>query len=443
MDSENQVKVSEEAVEVVGTVEPVQLPPLEVSDRPFMLYAKLARVMKELERVPKRGWNRQHEYFFATDADVLDAIRGHLGALGVAFLPRMLSVTQTVNGKAVNTLVRFEFTFACADTGQTWTSEWEGESVDWSDKGISKAATLALKYFLLKTFMISTGDMEEDPDAESPERGDGKSTQQKGSKPTPQRQQKPQQQNKATGQQSPPAGQTTETWATAGNLKQLQAKLESEGILWTEIPSLITAITNVADLDAWGKAFPTGAAAAAAIRGAFATRQQNSGPAKPKNGALDKPTLNHQWQQNEIDQMDALCEVFWDSSTDLPMDATTMLTGMGHIAWSEFKKGPSEARVALRSYAIQQNLPFVAHTAKFRTQYTELGNDLISGRLYGRDQLRELSQGWFNYADSWENGKIYNLTADGYQVIATWTNKDKYLNVDDVTMFEVADPFAS
>ena len=44
---------------------------------------------------------------------------------------------------------------------------WTGESLDTQDKGITKAATSAEKYFLMKTFVISTGDAKDDPDSQS------------------------------------------------------------------------------------------------------------------------------------------------------------------------------------------------------------------------------------------------------------------------------------
>jgi|GEM_PF-4547377 len=63
----------------------------------------------------------------------------------------------------MNEITLGDYTLACGDTGATITTRWTGEAADSQDKGINKAATAALKYWLLKTFLISTGD--EDPDA--------------------------------------------------------------------------------------------------------------------------------------------------------------------------------------------------------------------------------------------------------------------------------------
>lgn len=422
---------------------PEQFPPLDKTPRDGLLYAKLARVMQELERVPKNGYNSQHQYYFATDADVLDAIRGQLGKLGVAFLPRMIDVTQTPNGKAVNTLVRFEFTFACADSGATWKSEWQGESIDWSDKGISKAATLGLKYFLLKTFMISTGDSDEDPDADSPERGE-----QKASKAN----QRQQQQTQRQQQQPPPATgagqQPPQTWATADNIKKLQAAVEKDGVVWAEIPSLIAAIPNPEDLDAWAKRFASGPEAGKAIREAFAARQQNTAPAKPKYGGSEADKHSHKWTEDEIKKMDALAGAWWDSLLVMPHDGDSMLKGMDKIGWTQFST-PDEAKRALMAYAMAQKLPIVATAAQYQGQFTALSNGLLVVRQYSRDKLRELSENWRNYTDSWEKGKKYDLAADNFMLVVSWEDKDGKYNaateiheydVEEVDFSEEAEP---
>jgi len=67
---------------------------------------------------------------------------------------------------AQHTVAKFEFTFVCADTGESKTLTWYGEANDGQDKGISKAATSAEKFFLLKTFICSTGDPTDDPDSD-------------------------------------------------------------------------------------------------------------------------------------------------------------------------------------------------------------------------------------------------------------------------------------
>jgi hypothetical protein len=126
------------------------------------LFARMSRAMGTLGRIPKDGFNEHFKYAFVTDSDVADAVRKALAAEGVAFLPSVTAVERDGN----RTVAQFQFTFGC-ETGETWQAQWMGEAIDSQDKGFAKAATSALKYFLLKTFILSTGD-DADPDKDGP-----------------------------------------------------------------------------------------------------------------------------------------------------------------------------------------------------------------------------------------------------------------------------------
>ena len=138
-----------------------------IEKQPRGLFAKMAAIMGEIDRLPKDGTNDYHNYRFTTDSAVYDAVRKLMAKHNVAVFASMTSVTQqevqTKKGTATLTQAQFVFTLACGDTGETQECHWFAEAQDNQDKGINKAATAALKYWLLKTFIISTG---EDPDAE-------------------------------------------------------------------------------------------------------------------------------------------------------------------------------------------------------------------------------------------------------------------------------------
>lgn len=73
----------------------------------------------------------------------------------------------TVDGKQNNgRQVKVLFTLSDIETGFAETSTFYGEGFDKGDKGLYKAYTGALKYYLANTFMVATGD---DPEVESPE----------------------------------------------------------------------------------------------------------------------------------------------------------------------------------------------------------------------------------------------------------------------------------
>lgn len=125
------------------------------------LYAKMARVMGKLERLPKSGHNKHFNYHYATESDVADAIRKAMADEQIALLVDIAEFSR--EGK--RTILKINFTFACGESGATATQTWYGEADDMQDKGINKAATSAEKYFLMKTFLISAGDMADDPDS--------------------------------------------------------------------------------------------------------------------------------------------------------------------------------------------------------------------------------------------------------------------------------------
>lgn len=138
------------------------------------LFGKLARVMGRLERLHKSGHNTHFNYDFVTDADVSDAIRSTLADEGIAFFANIHSAERVVVGQDTKgrdrwkTIVHCNFIFADSETGATWASDWQGEAIDDQDKGTAKAATSALKYFLLKNFILSTGDPSDDSDGDAP-----------------------------------------------------------------------------------------------------------------------------------------------------------------------------------------------------------------------------------------------------------------------------------
>lgn len=145
----------------------MQLPPMAA------LFGKMAKVMGLVSRIPKNGYNDHHKYKYASADDVADTIRDAMAESKLALFVDMGEPVQETfeytdgYGKqksTVRTTIRFAFTFACGDTGATRTSAWTGQVDDNSDKAVSKCATVAEKYFLMKTFVVSAGD---EPDADA------------------------------------------------------------------------------------------------------------------------------------------------------------------------------------------------------------------------------------------------------------------------------------
>jgi hypothetical protein len=133
------------------------------------LAGKMIAVMNDVGHLGKDARNDFHRYEYTSDNQVYNAVRKAMITHGIAIFTKMPDVAQevgtTAKGKPnVHTLARFEFELVCADSGESVVCPWFGEADDQNDKGVNKCATAALKYFLLKTFIIPTGD---DPDADS------------------------------------------------------------------------------------------------------------------------------------------------------------------------------------------------------------------------------------------------------------------------------------
>ena len=153
------------------------------------LYAKIAAVTAAVKRIPKNGRNTFFGYSYALESDITDGLRDLLLEHRVAFLPpTVLSWERSVTGQKGGDLTRVQYQFALADcdTGEILESCWWSEAQDPSDKGFNKAATAAAKYWLMKTFLIATGD---DPDSDpiSPSPGSQKAATQGKSTPAQQR----------------------------------------------------------------------------------------------------------------------------------------------------------------------------------------------------------------------------------------------------------------
>jgi len=131
---------------------------------PTRLAYKLAVVMAEVDNVAKRGRNEFHKYDYATESDIVSAVRRKLAEQHVILLPAVTKCHREPVGDKGSVLTHLEmvFTFIDGDSDERLSSTWLGAGTDKEDKGAYKAMTGAEKYFLLKTFMIPTGD---DPEA--------------------------------------------------------------------------------------------------------------------------------------------------------------------------------------------------------------------------------------------------------------------------------------
>lgn len=134
------------------------------------IYKKMLNIMNNMSRVPKNGYNSYNKYKYVKEEDLVDYIRPLLVENGLAFTSNMVEQERNEDF----TKVKMEFTLVDVDTQETLTSIYWGEGQDKQDKGIYKAVTGAEKYFLMKTFLVATGDDPEEDTKDVQPQGKGK-----------------------------------------------------------------------------------------------------------------------------------------------------------------------------------------------------------------------------------------------------------------------------
>lgn len=161
-------------------------PPIAPPPPVRSLIRKLSEVMAAVERVPKRGHNDHFNYDFAREADLVEVVRAELAKRQVMIFPDVEKCeTREVPGnKGPLFITRMEVNFTVEDgeSGEQRIFKAIGEGEDNHDKGCYKAITGALKYALMKLFLIPTGD---DPEASKRPRDQRDPTPESGSRPAP------------------------------------------------------------------------------------------------------------------------------------------------------------------------------------------------------------------------------------------------------------------
>ncbi|MGO9604386.1 MAG: ERF family protein [Candidatus Binataceae bacterium] len=134
------------------------------------LRQKLAEVRRRIGYVQKRGHNQRGDYSYVTAADIAGSVGDLLAELGVVVIPRLENIayeTAASRGEATRMArVVMAYTFADVDSGEQIVAKVAGQGLDPGDKAPYKAMTGALKYALLQSFLLATGD---DPEDERPE----------------------------------------------------------------------------------------------------------------------------------------------------------------------------------------------------------------------------------------------------------------------------------
>jgi ERF superfamily protein len=130
------------------------------------LRQKLAEVRRRIGYIQKRGHNERFNYSYVTAADIAGAVGDILSELGVVVIPSLENITyESTAGRGETTRlarVVMAYTFADVDSGEEIVAKVAGQGLDVGDKAPDKAMTGALKYALLQSFLLATGDDPED-----------------------------------------------------------------------------------------------------------------------------------------------------------------------------------------------------------------------------------------------------------------------------------------
>ena len=128
------------------------------------LREKFAEVRRRLGYVQKRGHNERHNYSYVTAADLAGSVGDILAELGVVVIPQLQSISTETPRSSSDRIARvvMNYRFVDARSGEELTVRVPGEGANPGDKAPYKAMTGALKYALLQSFLLATGDDPED-----------------------------------------------------------------------------------------------------------------------------------------------------------------------------------------------------------------------------------------------------------------------------------------
>lgn len=137
------------------------------------VHQALSKVMAEVQAVRKDSKNQAQRFNFRGIDAVMNAVGPALRKHGVTILPEDLEVHRsngtTANGKQTAEVV-IKVTYRIyGPAGDSIHGKVAAEAMDFGDKAITKAMSVAYRTFLLQALTIPTD--EPDPDSESYERG--------------------------------------------------------------------------------------------------------------------------------------------------------------------------------------------------------------------------------------------------------------------------------
>ncbi len=121
---------------------------------------KIWKVMETLELIEKRGYNKHHEYHYATAEDVILACNRAFRKFGL----RSNCQVEALHVEPGHSILKL--TLQITDGENVMVTQGVGEGTDKGDKAAMKACKAAMKYCLTNGFLIATGDKSDEAEAD-------------------------------------------------------------------------------------------------------------------------------------------------------------------------------------------------------------------------------------------------------------------------------------
>jgi hypothetical protein len=130
----------------------------EIKPAPLNIYQRLNAVMQDVEYIQKSSKMVNNQYRFVSHDQVVGVLHQPLTKHGIVVIPTIVEHER----QGTQTTLKIQVSFVNIDEPADRVDTIHfGYGIDGGDKGIGKAISYAVKYALLKTFCLKTG---EDPD---------------------------------------------------------------------------------------------------------------------------------------------------------------------------------------------------------------------------------------------------------------------------------------
>jgi hypothetical protein len=127
------------------------------------LCQKIVETMASIKAIGKNGYNELQRYAYTEASEVFSIVRDAMASHKIVIFPSMLSknviTRQNPNGKEIMvTEVTMSYSIVDVESSQYVTVIYSGEGMDSGDKGLPKALSICMKYYLRDQFLIPFGE---------------------------------------------------------------------------------------------------------------------------------------------------------------------------------------------------------------------------------------------------------------------------------------------